>query len=126
MSGRSEETGRSEGRGLPACPSPCVGHSKRTHINNVVCDFSVGTIKDVQHSYDVVVANILANVIVDIMPDLKRITKPDGVVILSGIIEEKAQDVKNAMEKSGIVLVSETIEAGNGENWVCLVGKISA
>lgn len=103
-----------------------VVSNENAHINNVVCDFSVGTIKDVQHSYDVVVANILANVIVDIMPDLKRITKPDGVVILSGIIEEKAQDVKNAMEKSGIVLVSETIEAGNGENWVCLVGKISA
>jgi len=45
-------------------------------------------------------------------------------MILSGIIEEKAQDVLNAMSENSVELVSQEIEPGNGENWVCIVGKL--
>lgn len=93
-------------------------------INNVECDFSEGTASNVLEQYDIVVANILAQVIIEIMSDLKRITKPGGILILSGIIEEKAEAVLVAMQKYGIAVVSQTIEPGNGENWVCLTGKV--
>jgi ribosomal protein L11 methyltransferase len=92
-------------------------------INNAVCKFWQGTACDVKDSYDIVVANILAHVIIEIMPDLKAVTKADGLLILSGIIEEKADDVISAMEQNAIKLVSKEIEPGNGENWICLVGK---
>lgn len=97
--------------------------NENAQINNVSCDFSIGTIKSITSSYDVVIANILAHVIIDIMSDLKRITNPNGIIILSGIIEEKSQNVKESMKEYDIELLSETIETGNGENWVCIIGK---
>lgn len=112
--------------GVDIDPDSIIVSKENAEINNVDCKFFVGTINDVKDSYDVVVANILAHVIIDIMPELKRVTSHRGVMILCGIIEEKSLDVKNAMKTCGIEILSETIEAGNGENWVCLVGKINA
>lgn len=92
-------------------------------INQTACKFWQGTSSDVDGEYDIVVANILAHVIIEIMHDLKRIVKQGGVLILSGIIEEKAKDVEHSVKKNGLLLVSTSIEAGNGENWVCIVAK---
>lgn len=100
--------------------------NENAQINSVECNFWQGTACDVKEHYDVVVANILAHVIVEIMPDLKKIAKNGGILIFSGIIEEKAQDVLNSMKKHDIDFVSQEIELGNGENWVCIVGKNNA
>lgn len=96
---------------------------ENAQINSVECKFWQGTAVDVNAQYDVVVANILAHVIVDIMPDLKNIAKDGAILIFSGIIEEKAQDVLDAAKKHGLSIVSQEIEPGNGENWVCIVAK---
>lgn len=60
--------------------------------------------------YDFVAANILHNVLVEIMPDLKRITKPGGMLSLSGILKEKGALVRAAYEKCGLTLVETTEE----------------
>lgn len=99
---------------------------ENAQINKTECKFWQGTAIDVKAQYDVVVANILAHVIVEIMFDLKNISKNNAILIFSGIIEEKANDVLDAMEKHGIALISQEIEPGNGENWVCIVGKNNA
>ncbi|MBF0468375.1 MAG: 50S ribosomal protein L11 methyltransferase [Desulfamplus sp.] len=39
--------------------------------------------------FDLVAANIIAEVLLDIMPDIKKISKMNGVIILSGIIKER-------------------------------------
>lgn len=52
--------------------------------------------------YDVIVANIVADVIIAILPTVKKLIKENGVFICSGIIEERLDDVKNAMTKEGI------------------------
>lgn len=96
---------------------------ENAEINSAECIFEKGSADSVQKSYDVVVANILAHIIIDIMGELKRIAKPSGILIFSGIIEEKTQSVIDAMQKNGIELVSQTIEEGNGESWMCIVGR---
>ncbi|MBR5507663.1 MAG: 50S ribosomal protein L11 methyltransferase [Clostridia bacterium] len=52
--------------------------------------------------YDVIVANIVADVIIAILPTVKKLIKEHGVFICSGIIEERLCDVKEAMDKEGI------------------------
>jgi ribosomal protein L11 methyltransferase len=70
-------------------------------------------------TYDFVAANIIAQVIVDIMPDLERRIAPGGVAILSGIIRERKSDVLAALEKSNLHILDETRE----EEWVALAVK---
>ena len=54
--------------------------------------------------YDVVVANILADVIVPLSGIVPSLLKPDGIFISSGIINTKEDEVKAALEKNGFVI----------------------
>lgn len=56
--------------------------------------------------YDVVVANIVADVIIAIAPKAKEYMKDGGVFITSGIIEDRIDDVKEALEKCGFKIES--------------------
>jgi len=68
--------------------------------------------------YDVVVANIVADVIIALTGLAEECTKPGGYFITSGIIRERADEVRGALE-SGFEIVSEAIR----DEWVCIVGK---
>ncbi len=45
-------------------------------------------------SYDLILANIVADVIIAMAPLFRRFLKPDGTLIVSGIIAERAEEVK--------------------------------
>ena len=47
---------------------------------------------------DVVLANILANVLVDLSPLIGSLVRPSGELVLSGILQHQAQDVARAYE----------------------------
>ena len=70
-------------------------------------------------SYDIVVANILADVLVPLTPVIVHQMKPGGIYITSGIIEGKENLVAHAAEEAGMELVS--IER-QGE-WASVVAK---
>lgn len=69
--------------------------------------------------YDFVLANILHNVLAQIMPDLKRITKIGGYIVLSGILKGKEGVVFEAIEKNSLT-VEETLTQGD---WLAIVVK---
>ncbi|MCL2198287.1 MAG: 50S ribosomal protein L11 methyltransferase [Defluviitaleaceae bacterium] len=69
--------------------------------------------------YDVVVANIVADVIIDLVPFAREILVEGGVFIASGIIEERAEEVFAAFEKGGV----EILEKIMLEGWYSVVGK---
>lgn len=52
--------------------------------------------------YDVIVANIVADVIISILPIVKKLINENGTFICSGIIKERLEDVKEAMLKEKI------------------------
>jgi len=54
--------------------------------------------------YDVIVANIVADVIIALLPSVKKLIKEGGTFICSGIIKERLSDVTNAMEKEKITI----------------------
>ena len=59
------------------------------------CDYWVGSAIKSTKTYDMVVANIVADVLAMISNDLKKITKQNGILILSGIMQQHSQKVLN-------------------------------
>ena len=59
-----------------------------------VCDFT--------EEADVIVANILADIIILLLPDIPGKLKDGGLFFASGIIEDYQQDVTEAAEKVGL------------------------
>jgi ribosomal protein L11 methyltransferase len=54
--------------------------------------------------YDLVVANILANPLIQLAPGLARVLKKDGIAVLSGLLREQEKDVLAAHEAVGLRL----------------------
>ncbi len=69
--------------------------------------------------YDVVLANIVADVIIALAPKAKEFMKEGGVFITSGIIEDRVDDVKAALDKCGFTV--EKID--QRKDWVSIVCK---
>lgn len=87
-------------------------------IGNIITDKEVQD-KIGYEKYDIVVANILADVLVPLTPVIVRHLKPGGVYITSGIIDNKEQTVRNAVEAAGLELVEVTYQ---GE-WVSVTAR---
>lgn len=82
--------------------------AKENAVKNCVeCVFELGTADKINDKFDFVCANILHNVLAEIMPDLKNLMKEDGLLSLSGILEEKAPVVVNAINKCGLKIVEQ-------------------
>ncbi|MBQ9611422.1 MAG: 50S ribosomal protein L11 methyltransferase [Lachnospiraceae bacterium] len=71
-----------------------------------------------KEQYDIVVANILADVLIPLAPAAADALKPGGVFITSGIVEGREEDVAAAMKEQGLDILSVTSQ---GE-WRCVVG----
>ncbi|MCR5421666.1 MAG: 50S ribosomal protein L11 methyltransferase [Lachnospiraceae bacterium] len=69
--------------------------------------------------YDIVVANILAEVLVPLTPVIYKHLKSGGIYITSGIIEDKENVVKEAVEAAGFSVISVEHQ---GE-WVSVTAK---
>lgn len=72
-----------------------------------------------QNKYDVVLANIVADVIIALAPKAKEFMKEGGVFITSGIIEDRVEDVKTALVKCGFTVV----KIDQRKDWVSIVCK---
>ena len=59
------------------------------------------------HSYDVVAANIVADVIIGMSPWFRGFLKAGGTLLVSGIIANRRQDVLDALESQGFSLLAE-------------------
>lgn len=92
----------------------------RMNGTNDVVSASVGTLLDIKKlKADLIVANIIADVIIDISKDLAYYLKPDGLFITSGIIKERKQQVIDEYQKHGF----EMIESMEISEWVAIVFK---
>ena len=85
--------------------------------NNVECRFELNTADRLTETFDVVCANILHNVLAEIMSDLKNIMKSSAIMSLSGILDEKKEIVLKAIEKQNLELIEEMHQ----DQWVALI-----
>lgn len=71
------------------------------------------------HQYDIVVANILADVIIPLSGVAREFMKPGALFISSGIIHMKQEAVEEALKENGFEIV-EIVTLGD---WVSIVAK---
>lgn len=70
-------------------------------------------------SYDIVVANILADVIISLSGVVKEFMKPDALFISSGIINTKRDAVETALRENGFEIVDTAVMG----DWVSVAAK---
>jgi ribosomal protein L11 methyltransferase len=70
--------------------------------------------------FSLVVANIITNAILEVIPSLSRVLEQGGLFLASGIIEERFPEVKNALERHGFTLEKYITEDG----WVGLIAVL--
>ena len=95
-------------------------HSKQYEvmIGNIIDDKEVQD-KVGYEKYDIVVANILADVLVPLTPVIVNQLKSGGIYITSGIIDDKEETVVNCVKKAGLEVVEVTYQ---GE-WVSVTAR---
>lgn len=105
------------GTDLDPCAVPAVEENKEVNgIPVEAFDMMIGNIiddKEVQdrvgyEKYDIVTANILADVLVPLTPVIVHQMKPGAVYITSGILDVKEEVVKEAVVAAGLEVVEVT------------------
>lgn len=116
------------GTDLDPCAVPAVEENKEVNgIDAEDFEMMIGNIiddKEVQdrvgyEKYDIVVANILADVLVPLTPVIVNQMKPGGIYITSGIIDEKEETVTEAVKAAGLEIIEVTYQ---GE-WVSVTAR---
>ncbi|MBI5896886.1 MAG: 50S ribosomal protein L11 methyltransferase [Desulfobacterales bacterium] len=84
-------------------------------------DLHCGHLVDtVTERFDLVVANILADVIIDLLDQVPAVLAPGGRFICSGIVQDRREEVLRKMESRGL----RVIETLDQDEWVALAGRI--
>lgn len=92
--------------------------NKNAPVENFIC-FELNTADKLIKKYDFICANILHNVLAEIMGDLKNIMKPDSKMVLSGILDEKKDIVINAVKKENLHI----LDILQQDQWVAIIVK---
>ena len=79
--------------------------------------FEINTADKITEKYDFVCANILHNVLYEIMGDLKNILKSNGILSLSGILDEKKEVVLKAIKRENLKII-DTLKQ---DQWISYV-----
>ena len=87
-------------------------------IGNIIDDKEVQD-KVGYEKYDIVAANILADVLVPLTPGILHQLKKGGIYITSGIIEDKEEVVVEAVKKAGL----EVLEVNHQGEWVSVTAR---
>lgn len=92
--------------------------NKNAPVENFIC-FELNTADKLIKKYDFICANILHNVLAEIMGDLKNIMKPNSKMVLSGILDEKKDIVINAVKKENLHI----LDILQQDQWVAIIVK---
>ncbi|MCD6553188.1 MAG: 50S ribosomal protein L11 methyltransferase [Anaerolineae bacterium] len=79
-----------------------------------------GSLSAVQGTFDLVLVNILAHVIIELIAQgLINRLKAGGIIVTAGIIAEQAADVETALREQGVAIVERKVE----RDWVSFIGR---
>ena len=93
---------------------------ENSNINNVeVNAFISDLFSNVEKKYDIIFANILAEILVKMLSEANEYLKEKGILILSGIIREKENLVLQALEDNDFELIDKVYK----NDWVLLSAR---
>ncbi|MEE1249255.1 MAG: 50S ribosomal protein L11 methyltransferase [Lachnospiraceae bacterium] len=109
------------------CMTSTYENMEVNHLKKELGEFYVGNLIDDTalqeqvgtEEYDIVVANILADVIIPMAPVIPARLKKDGIFITSGIIDFKENEVKAAIEAAGLTV----LEINHQGEWVNITAQ---
>ena len=86
---------------------------KDSGLPNITCEVS-DLLRHVDRSrpYDLICANIVADIIIRMTPDVGALMHENTVLLASGIIVERSSDVIECFEKNGFRIVEQLVENG--------------
>jgi len=87
-------------------------------VQNITFEVS-DLLKNVTGLYDFASANIVADIIIRLAPDVRRYLKEDAIIVISGIICTQSDEVMKAMTENGFVFTDKLEE----NDWVAYVFK---
>jgi len=79
-------------------------------------------VDEIHETYNMIAANILTHVILDLIVDIKRVLKPGGVFICSGIVDKNHSQVTEALQNIGF----DILETAHEDEWVAIAGRLKA
>ena len=92
-----------------------AGASARTYVGDLTSDREL--LASLGDGYDVIAANIVADVLLALMPYFRKLLKKNGRAVLSGIISERKAEISAAAENAGYRILS----ARDDEDWSALL-----
>ncbi len=97
----------------------CIVDTKSNYeLNNTSFETSwIGSANSAKKQYDVVIANIVADVLVFIASDLKKCLKDDGILIISGILDKHIDKVLRKFQNL------EQLKLIHKNEWITVVFK---
>ena len=92
-------------------------------MNHVAAQITVGLgslAEAAQQTYDLIIVNILARVIIGLCEDgLGRVVRSGGLAIFAGLIDTQEYGVREALHTQGLTV----IERVQDKDWVCLIAR---
>ena len=102
----------------PHAVSVARDNAARNQLTDVIRVRQGDLAAGIDGQYDMVLANIIADVIIRLAPDIPRLLKPGGVFIGSGIIDGRVSDVMDALRAQGF-----KAEVHGMEEWAVAVAR---
>lgn len=102
----------------------CVKITKENvNINNVedIVEVKQGNLLDsISGKANIIVANIIAEIIVDLTKEVREFLHPEGIYITSGIITEKIPMVERTLIENGFKI----LEIKQMKSWACIIASM--
>lgn len=92
---------------------------EQNHVENIVSVAQSDLMQNVHGKANLVIANIIADIIIRLFPQLDEHLEPNGTLLTSGIIEDRIDDVINAGQENGFTVVKRKENKG----WACITFK---
>ena len=99
----------------PTVIDVCIENAQKNGITETT--FELNTADKITKKYDFVCANILHNILAEIMGDLKNVMKPGAQMVLSGILDEKKAVVFEAVQRFNL----RVVEILHQDQWIAIV-----
>ncbi len=82
----------------------------KTYFGNILSDEALAD--EIDDKYDMITANIVADVLIAMKEYFVRYLKKGGILIISGIIEERMEEVLSAVESVGFIREEVSVKEG--------------
>lgn len=89
------------------------------HLDDKIIIQQNNLLQGISAQADLVVANILMHIILDLLEDVWQHLKTKGIFIASGIITEQKETVIAALENKGFIIIETLIE----DHWISIIAK---